>query len=257
MTGLTAANIPPELIALPQWVVWRSEARKDDPAAKPTKIPYQCTGYMASSKQPGHWSRFDYALETWQRQRISCDGIGFVFSPDDSYCGIDLDDVWLSDAAETPLWANEIIERFSDSYSEESPRGRGLKIWCRAKASRSGKWPLEYGSIEIYDRARFFTVTGRSSPVRVVSDHQEDVDSLIEYLGRGNPLEARTVNGGMIPYGSQHNTLVSWAGTLHRIGMRTEVIEIALQAANSLQCEKPGPPENIRKIAESTTKWHR
>jgi P4 family phage/plasmid primase-like protien len=57
--------------------------------------------------------------------------------------------------------------------------------------------------------------------------------------------------GDVIPHGKQHDTLVSLAGTMRRRGMGIEEIDAALQIINKNRCEKPGPPENIRKIAES------
>src|SRR5215831_6676895 len=154
-------HLPPELIALVQWLIWRFVY--GEPGTRPDKRPYQCTGYGASIINPRHWSGYDYAMKTWVEQRVPCDGIGFVFTADDPYCGIDLDNVYPSDAAEcSPLMAR-ILERFSDTYSEVSPSGRGIKLWCKAKAPRSGKWAVGGGAIEVYDRGRFFTVTGRSN----------------------------------------------------------------------------------------------
>jgi primase-polymerase (primpol)-like protein len=237
-------------------VIWRKEPRPGDPEGKPTKVPYQATGYKASTTNPEHWSRFDYVLDIWQRQRVKCNGIGFVFSENDPYAGLDLDNVWQSDADEGPRWAFEILDRFADTYMEESPSGRGIKIWCRAALQHGGRsWPIGVGAIEVYDRARFFAVTGRAGPVRALTDHQADVDSLIEYLGRGTSAPSNI--GGKIPYGTQHNTLVSLAGTMWRRGMTADAIEAALQVTNAQQCERPGPPENIHKIVMSMERWSR
>jgi putative DNA primase/helicase len=250
--SILPANIPDELIALPQWVLWRYEER-DGEITKPL---YTCQGYKASHSNPEHWSRFDYALKMAQRPGFA-DGIGFVFSPDDPYCGIDLDDVWQSDADEGAAWAWAIIEQFSDTYMEASPSDTGMKIWCRAKLVRSKKSKIANGAIEIYDQARYFTVTGRSNGVRVITDHQADIDSLIECLGDPEAGSAAKLIDGKIPYGTQHNTLVSWAGTMAARGMCFEVMFAALLKANELQCERPGPAENIRKIAESAARWLR
>jgi hypothetical protein len=248
-----AMKLPAELTERKQWVLWRYEQRAG--SAKPTKVPVQSTGYPASTTNPEHWSSFDYALKMSKRPGFA-DGIGFVFTDDDSFCGLDLDNLWQSDADEGAPWALQILERFSDTYSEESPSGCGVKIWCRATAPRGGKWPVEAGAIEIYDHARFFTVTGRSAGVIAITGHQADVDSLIEYLGAGRSASPLTISG-VIPYGTQHHTLVSLAGTMWRRGMSPEAIEAALQVVNSRQCERPGPPENIHKIALSAARWQR
>jgi putative DNA primase/helicase len=259
--SIIATNVPAELIALLQWIVWRYETRSHDPGAKPTKVPYQVRGYRAATDNPRHWSRFADAVETWQHQLIPCDGIAFVFTPEDPYCGIDLDNIWPSDADEGADWGWEILDRFTDTYSAAGPSDRSAKIWCKANALRCGSWKVRNGSIEIYDRGRYFAVTGQSNGVGVITDHQDDVDSLIRYLdyshyGRVRPVADDRIDG-KIPYGTQHNTLVSLAGTMRRRGMTAEAIEAALLVVNEQQCERPGPVENITKIAHSAARWLR
>ena len=71
---------------LRQWIVWRSEARD----GKPTKIPYSPTrGQRASSTNPESWASYKQAVRTCKEHGY--DGIGFVFSKDDPFCGVDLD----------------------------------------------------------------------------------------------------------------------------------------------------------------------
>jgi putative DNA primase/helicase len=251
---LRLQNIPPELAARPQWVLWRYETRE----GRVTKVPYTCMGYRASTTNPDHWSTLADVLKFAARPGFA-DGIGFVFSPDDPYCGIDLDDVWQSDADEGALWAAVILERFADTYREASPSDTGMKIWCRAKAPRSGAWPIEAGAVEIYDHARFFVVTGRHSGVLDIADHQRDVELLVAYLDRRQRPAGRSAApiGAVIPHGTQHHILVSLAGTMWRRGISVDAIEAALQITNQQQCEKPGPPANIREIARSIARYPR
>jgi hypothetical protein len=150
-----------------------------------------------------------------------------------------------------------ILQRFSDTYNEESPSGTGAKIWCRARAPRCGGWPIEHGAIEIYDRARFFAVTGKSTGIAAITDHQLDIEALITNLEDGRHSSRACVVPELIPYGTQHNTLVSLAGTMWRRGMSPEAIDAALQTTNARQCERPGTPEDIRKIVESMQRWQR
>lgn len=58
-----------------------------------------------------------------------------------------------------------------------------------------------------------------------------------------------------IPHGVQHHTLLGLAGMMRRIGMSASEIEPALQMVNTNRCEHPGPPENIRKIADSMMRY--
>jgi hypothetical protein len=185
-------------------------------------------------------------------------GLGFVFAPDDPFCGIDLDNCYPSDAAECAPWAKEILDRFADTYTEESPSGTGVKIWCRAKAPRCGKWLIRAGAIEIYDHARYFAATGQSNGVLTIADHQADVESLVAYLDEGNPIRPRAaVIPLQIPQGQRHDTLLSLGGTMFRRGMSLEAIEVALAETNQRQCDPPYDREHIRKMVESMAEWER
>jgi hypothetical protein len=179
----------------------------------------------------------------------------------DPYLGYDLDDIWASDADEAPEpWAMEILEQFGDSFWQESPGGNGIKGWVRAELPdhRGRQWKIGRGAIELYDAARYFCVTGKAGGPLVITSHQSDVDSLIRYLDGGDRRLPTPVSiGNKIRYGVQHNTLVSLAGTMRRRGMSVEAIEAALQVVNAQQCERPGPPENIRKIAKSISRYPR
>ena len=154
--SLNVENIPAELKARRQWVVWRYE-RRGDPW---TKAPYNArTGERASVTNPRTWSTFEHTLETAQKKGF--DGIGFVFSPKDPYCGIDLDDC-MRDDGKPVAEAQAILDRL-DGYAEVSPSGRGVKVWVKAELPGTGwrsKTPAEFKEIEIYDRGRFFALTG-------------------------------------------------------------------------------------------------
>jgi Primase C terminal 1 (PriCT-1) len=248
-------HLPHELIERAQWVLWKREERD----GKNTKVPYQCTGYRASVTNRDHWSRFDHAIAMAERPGF-CDGIGFVFTVSDPFCGIDLDNCYPSECSDGVAWASGILERFSDTYSEESPSGRGVKIWCMAKAQRCGKWQIENGAIEVYDHGRFFTITGRAgeSIPRVLSDHQADVELLIANLDGSAKRSSLTLAvSGKIPEGQRHNTLVSLAGAMWRRGMCAEAIEAALNEVNQRQCDPPRTPQHIRQIVESMRGWSR
>lgn len=85
------------------------------------------------------------------------DGLGFVFSADDPYCGIDLDDCRDLETGEIAYWAWGIVEQMQ-SYTEVSPSGRGLHILVRAALpEHSGR---KRGAVEVYDHQRYFAVTG-------------------------------------------------------------------------------------------------
>jgi primase-polymerase (primpol)-like protein len=254
---MSTNRIPEEIIELPQWVLWGYEERD----GKLTKVPYQPRGrlYRARSNDPRTWASFDTAMEMWRHHGEHVAGIGFVFSADDPYCGIDLDNCYPSDAAEIAAWAEGILERFADTYCEQSPSKTGVKIWCRANAPRCGKWAVEAGAVEIYDHGRFFTVTGRSAGIAVITDHQTDIEALVANLDQDRHRHHAGTRAvpEVIAKGQRHKTLLSLAGSMVRRGMIPEAVEAALLVTNQKQCDPPYEPKHIQKLVASTAKWKR
>jgi putative DNA primase/helicase len=141
-----AENIPVQLKARPQWVVWKAVGDKPD------KLPYSVrTGRKASSTDLMTWSTFEEALEAYKNGDYA--GLGFVFSSADPYTGVDLDNC-VDEGGEIALWALEIVHYF-DSYTELSATGTGLHIIVRGEVPNRRK-----GNLEVYSSKRFFTVTG-------------------------------------------------------------------------------------------------
>ncbi len=178
---------------------------------------------------------------------------------EDPFVGIDLDDC-LDSAGNPKGWAQGIVERFSDTYVEISPSGLGLKIWAKGRLPGNvAGVKVGDGCIGIYDRSRYFSVTGcvfRGSPLEV-EDHAADLISLDERLAGATQKRwsLQPLEGGRIPYGQQHNTLVSIAGRLRARRVCDEAIDVCLQVVNERQCEKPGPRVHISEIVRSSRKW--
>jgi putative DNA primase/helicase len=143
-------GIPEELKARPQWVNWRLEKRNGDY----TKVPYSSsTGAMASSTDLLTWSTFNEVLAAYQTRHY--DGIGFMFSSGDPYCGVDLDGCRNPETGDVDAWAKEIVDAL-DGYAEVSPSGRGVHVIVRGTTPNRRR-----GNIEVYSSKRFFTMTGR------------------------------------------------------------------------------------------------
>lgn len=153
------AGIPAELRQLPQWVCWRLEPRRGE--TKPTKVPYDAkTGRKAlpSSDDDTHrqtWAVYDQAVAAVGPRRMS--GIGFVFSEDDPYVGIDLDHVRDPETGAIEPWAMAVIERI-DSYTEASQSGTGVHIIAQGVLPGPGH---KTGPRECYDQERYFVFTGQ------------------------------------------------------------------------------------------------
>jgi RecA-family ATPase len=195
---------------LRQWLCWRTEERN----SKPTKVPYSpLTGVKADITDPETWA--SYPETTKACKEHGYDGIGFVFTPDDDLCGIDLDDCIDPDTGEIETWAQEIIEEL-DSYTEISPRGRGVHILVRGELPPGGN---RKGRFEAYDRGRYFTVTGRQleGTPRSIEPRQEQLRCVV-----------RRVLGG--PSQNSHKEITpEFTNTLSD----QEIVERAGAAANS------------------------
>jgi putative DNA primase/helicase len=158
---INADRIPASLKALRQWVLWRWE--KDD-NGRWTKIPYGVNGRMASSTNPSTWARLEECREVWRRDLDKYVGVGFMFAEGGGLTGTDLDNA-IDENGRLKPWAGAKVRRL-DTYCEVSPSGTGVKLWALANkpGSEWSKRPFADGEIEMYDRTRFFTVTGALWP---------------------------------------------------------------------------------------------
>lgn len=176
-----AERIPSMLRDLAQWVCWKYIEIE----GRPTKCPFRpVTGIKASSTDATTWTTFKVARAAYARG--SYEGVGFVFAEGGGLTGIDLDECIDETGVMAPE-AQEIVDAFS-SYTEVSPSGRGVKIFiqgtkptgfgCRSKAIEGFK------ETEVYDHARFFTVTSRQWPgsPSSVNDRQAHLEGLCEKL---------------------------------------------------------------------------
>jgi len=157
-------TIPAELRARRQWIVHRS------------KVPHTPAGARASSTNPATWTTFEDASAAQ-----GFDGIGFVFTDDDAYVGIDLD-ACVSDGVTMPE-AQELIDKL-DSYWELSPSGSGVHVivrgsWPESARNRTeGPWG---GNLEVYSAERYFTVTGEGHGE--IAARQAELDELAAQVG--------------------------------------------------------------------------
>ncbi|MDR1515353.1 MAG: hypothetical protein LBS45_06630 [Synergistaceae bacterium] len=181
---MDSQNIPAELKALPQWVCWRLEERKG--GGKPTKVPYRIDGRKAKSTDLNDWTTFEKAYQAYVSpgQEKPFYGVGFVFTPGDGICGVDLDHV-INESGQIEPWAERTVGAFN-SYTEYSVSGQGLHILCRGVISADARH--RRGQAEIYDRGRYFTVSGQPyGEPRPLRDCQPEIDRLLKWMGQGKP----------------------------------------------------------------------
>ncbi len=162
-------SIPAELKNLGQWVCWRYEH-----GTKMLKIAG--TLRNAKSTDPETWRSFGQCLAAHETRPGRYAGLGFVFTKDDPYVGVDLDDVRDPNTGVLTSRAAEIVARLS-SYAEVSPSGTGVKLWIRGALSRAWKKP----GVEVYPHARWFAVTGWILPDSppTIESRQEELEEII------------------------------------------------------------------------------
>lgn len=159
--------IPDELRLRDQWVLWRGDEKIDAKTGEVrlNKIPYTVRLRKASSTDPRTWTSYarvtqvlSLALEEWREESHAFrqGGIGFVFTAEDPYLGIDLDHCRDPGTGGIEPWAIDYIQRL-DTYTEVSPSGTG--VHCIGRGQHPGARKRK-GRVEVYAAGRFFTMTG-------------------------------------------------------------------------------------------------
>ena len=178
-------EIPAELKALPQWILWKSEKKGE----RYTKVPYQIDGEMAQANNRRTWSTFATAIKFYLEGNY--DGIGFVFSRQDNYIGIDIDKCVTDGKPNT--FATEIIDTL-DSYTEFSPSGKGIHIIVKGNLPQNvvgtGRKNTKHG-LEIYAHGRYFTFTGNKENSNEVYDRTDELAEVFEQYFDDSDIQGR------------------------------------------------------------------
>lgn len=167
-------NIPEELQQLQQWVMWRYEEKKG--GGKSTKVPYFSVSQRANTTDSKTWLKFHEAINFLKNDFF--DGIGFVFTEEDEYVGIDLDHC--NEEGGLNAYANEIVS-LMDSYTEYSPSGTGLHIIV--KVSKEIKFDSRKDNVtgtEVYQKGRYFTFTAETLFKSDIRYRDQEVQTLLE-----------------------------------------------------------------------------
>jgi len=194
-------NIPEEMKALKNWVLWKLKNKFDpktrkaeiDPKTgqpKKKKMPYQISGKPASSTDPLTWGTFEDVLNAFLDGKGKYSGIGFCLTEEAGYIGIDWDKVRDPITGE---WNKEALEEILSlySYGEVSQSGTGAHVLMKGKHPGDKKRTED---IEIYsglgwneekqkmDYGRYFIVTGQhiEGTPREITENQEAINKLYE-----------------------------------------------------------------------------
>ena len=163
---LVRQNVPPELLALPNWV---ASDRTPKPDGKPSKAPLNPhTGGNAKSSDPATWGTFDAAAAFAMRDDRAF-GVG-VNLKNTEFGGLDLDNVIDPQTGEVRPSALQLVESLQ-TYTELSPSGTGIRMFLRGR--KPAWFPRcqvrdAFGpgtALEVYDGAgggRYLTCTGNA-----------------------------------------------------------------------------------------------
>jgi hypothetical protein len=216
-----AENIPDDLKRCRQWVTWRFSW--DGKTSHWTKVPtVSGSKAHASSTNKRSWDSFEACLTG--HTNGTADGVGFVVCDQDKYTGIDLDGCINPTTDEIEPAALVIVEQL-DSYTELSPSGTGLRIFIRAKLPRDEKgkarnrcaasWKRgeEKAEIEIYDTARYLTMTGHhwSRTPRTIESRQTQLNELHAQLFPAKPPRPKSEPSTGTPLSLTDNELLEKA----------------------------------------------
>lgn len=166
----------------------------------PDKIPLNPhTGGNAQSDNPKTFGTYEQAEAAKTRYGWTHTGVAFV--PDVvEIMGIDIDKC-VADNGQIEPWAMEIIRRI-DSYVEFSPSGKGVHILCYGALPKTIGANDAPETCEMYDRLRWFTITGNHFPgtpatiesrYRQVLDLHADVLQRIEQYKRAKQQKTKPV----------------------------------------------------------------
>lgn len=171
-----AKKIPLELRERNQWVLWRLEQRNGD--GKPTKIPYSINRKHADSTDQQTWTSFEQAWRTYINANGHFNGIGYVFSADDPFTGVDLDNCIREGKINDE--ARAIVKELN-SYTERSQSKTGLHIIIHGKVPGDRR---RTGNYEMYDSARFFCITGDHilGTPETIEERQRQLDTIYNQI---------------------------------------------------------------------------
>ncbi len=159
-SAVNPQDLLPGMASYPQWIVWRkgpvNKQGKFDKIPISPRTGKAISGTHDSGVYLQRAGTFQEALDA--QKRLKASGLGFVLSKNDPFVGVDIDNC-LGNGGD-PGAVVEIVEQF-DSYTEVTPSGKGLRIFCKGKLPEGAKTNPEGNEYEIYDCKKFLTITGQ------------------------------------------------------------------------------------------------
>lgn len=187
-------NIPDELKAKGAFCLWKYEQIGDRKA----KVPYNPSSVSckAATNRPETFCNYSKAVEVLKANSEQFEGIGIRVDGD--IIGIDIDNVSFDEKGELIGSAKDIVNELN-SYTEVSPSGKGLRIFCKAEGLNfdKSKYYIMHDKIEVYIPGytnRYLTVTGNIlKRKKVLPDRTKELQNILDdYMLRGKQVQ---ING--------------------------------------------------------------
>ena len=148
-------SFPKELLGLKQWVCWR--LMPGPKGEKDRKVPFNpATGHQAATNKPSTWSDYETAVAAVDRYGFT--GLGFVFTKESGLVGVDIDHCYDAASDKFNDTARAVLDKQA-TYAEFSPSGTGVHLFFKGSLPAGGCKNSTAG-VELYDNARYFTMTG-------------------------------------------------------------------------------------------------
>lgn len=143
---------------------------------------------LAEVNNPHTWGTYQQATQRYRTSgAFGYQGIGFVFSERDPFCGVDFDKCRDPKTGEIKEWVLRIVRQLN-SYTEISPSGTGLHVLIRASlvslADMLGRSHIQHkdatNTVEVYDTERYFTITGKhlDGTPETIEERQDELVAL-------------------------------------------------------------------------------
>jgi hypothetical protein len=245
-------NVPRLLRELPVWLLWKLVSGAA--GEKPKKVPHYSGGGVRHGKLDAPEDRAQ--LVDFEKAASALNGhyeglgiaLGAVPDGDITLSGIDLDHCYRG--GELDERATKVLLA-AQSYSEKSPSGEGLHVLGTGDV---GTVKEDANGLEIYSRARYFTVTGDAINQAGLAD-LSDAATMARKLYHVNATTITTDNqhgdgGNYIGEGKRNSWLSSQAFALRKQGCSIEQIRTMLRALNEARCRPPLPDAELCQIAD-------
>lgn len=185
--GVNLDNMPVYLRETGRFCLWRYEDR----GRRKTKVPYnpQQTDRHAASDDPETFTQWEQIEQIWQQEQESFDGIGVGVFGD--LCAVDID-LCIDQDGNLSEMAKDITDTLC-CYTEISPSGEGIRIFCRVSEGFSYDKDKYYinsrtAGLEVYIAGmtkKFLTFTGNTLIEGDVSVCDQEILQIVDrYMKR-------------------------------------------------------------------------